>query len=321
MKLHIISFCQDEEATIAEMIQRVPRDIPKISGIKITVIDDGSKDSTATVAENAGANVLKDGAHKGLAYRFREAVEYVLADGADIMVNIDGDLQFAPEDIPKLVAPIVEGRADFVAADRFADATTGKNRRPKHMPLMKFYGNKLGARVVSSLSGEKFNDVTCGFRAYNQNALIALNINGKMTYTQESFQVLAAKKLRIETVPITVKYFKGRQSRVVTSTTKFIGLSALNILRAFRDFAPMKFFLLLGAIPGAIGLFCLIFILSHYLEAGMFSPYKYVALAGVYLTSVGLFLWGIGLMADMLARVLNNQEKIYEHLRREKLNR
>src|SRR5690606_38988982 len=108
---------------------------------------------------------------------------YTLGQKADIMVNIDGDLQFAPEDIPKLVAPIVEGKADFVAADRFTDPETGKRRKPKNMPPVKYYGNKLGARIVGSLSGQKFRDVTCGFRAYNQNALVALNINGEHTYT------------------------------------------------------------------------------------------------------------------------------------------
>src|SRR5690606_31417750 len=141
---------------------------------------------------------------------------FALEHGYDVMVNIDGDLQFAPEDIPKFVEPIVAGDADFVAADRFTDPETSAEKHPDNMPTAKYYGNKLGAYIVSKLSNREFRDVTCGFRSYNRDALYALNINGRHTYTQESFQVLAAKGLRIATVPVVVKYFKGRKSRVVT---------------------------------------------------------------------------------------------------------
>src|SRR5690606_7508017 len=120
---------------------------------------------------------------------------------------------------------IIDKEADFVAADRFTDPNTGRLRRPHNMPAVKYHGNKLGAFIVSSLSRYRFNDVTCGFRAYNQNALVALNISGKHTYTQESFQVLAAKRMRIKTIPTEVKYFKGRKSRVVTSIPGFIATS------------------------------------------------------------------------------------------------
>lgn len=321
MHLLVVSICRNEAETVQKLINGIPRQIPGVSKVSVLIIDDGSTDNTAEIARKAGADVLSDGAGKGLAYRFREAVDYALGKAVDVMANIDGDLQFDPKDIPKLIEPVVAGRADFVAADRFTDPETGVFRRPKNMPFAKYHGNKLGARIVSHLSNAKFRDVTCGFRAYNQRALIALNTNGTYTYTQESFQVLAAKRLRIETMPVVVRYFPGRKSRVVTSIPKFVATSALNILRAFRDFAPLRFFMVLGAVPMVLGLICVGFVGVHYFQTGMFSPYKFVGFAGVYLVSVGIFVWGIGLVADMLARVLNNQEKIYEHLRRERVNK
>ena len=117
--------------------------------------------------------------------------------GADIAVSIDGDLQFKREDIPKLVKPIVSEHYDFVAADRFTDPRSGKRRKPQGMPSGKYLANRVGSWITSKLSQRKFKDVTCGFRAYNRNALFALNINSPYTYTQESFQLLAAKRLDI----------------------------------------------------------------------------------------------------------------------------
>lgn len=316
MKLVVISFCKDEAETIQEVIKRVPKKISKINDIDIVIIDDGSKDNTAEVARKAGAEVVSESISKGVAFRFREAIDIALEKNADIMVNIDGDLQFDPEDIPKLVQPILENKADFVAADRFTDPRTGEMRRPKNMPLGKYIGNKLGARVTGKLSGRNFKDVTCGFRAYNREALFALNTHGKHTYTQESFQVLSIKNLRIETMPVAVKYFPGRKSRVVTSVFKYTFVSALNILRAYRDFAPLRFFFAVGLTPFVVGILCVGFLGVHYLSAGQFSPYKFVGLTGLYLISLGFFVWGLGIVADMLVRILGNQEKTQEEIKR-----
>lgn len=316
MKLAIVSICKNEDKTIKELIQRIPKKIKGIETVKVFIINDGSTDQTSEVAAKSGAQVYGDSKSKGLAFRFREAVDIVLQQGFDVMVNIDGDLQFAPEDIPKFVAPIVDDEADFVAADRFTNAKTGKKEKPANMPSAKYYGNKMGAWIVGKLSDEKFRDVTCGFRAYSQKALYVLNINGTHTYTQESFQLLAARKMRIKTIPVAVKYFKDRKSRVVTSIPKYILISGMNILRAFRDFAPLRFFALVGAIPFILGLICLAFLGIYWLNTGLFTPYKSVGFAGLYLMTMGIFFWALGLVADMQVRLLNTQEKAYEELRR-----
>lgn len=316
MKLLVVSICKDEAETIGQVLDRIPKKIDGVTAIEKWVIDDGSNDDTVAVAKKHGAQVLSDGVQKRLALRFREATELALKRSADIMVNIDGDLQFMPEEIPILVKPIVNNKADFVAADRFTDPKTGQSRRPENMPLAKYWSNKLGTRITGTLSNQRFADVTCGFRAYNRAALYALNLHGAYTYTQESFQVLAMKRLRIVAVPTTIKYYPGRKSRVVRNFWQFLFGSAINILRAYRDYAPLRFFGVLGGFFFVIGFVCLVFSLIHWFASGQISPYKAVGFAGIYFVTMAAIVWTVGIMADMLDRMLGNQEKIIERLKR-----
>lgn len=315
MKLIVFSICKDEAETIGRVLDGIPKKIPGITNIKKLVISDGSTDDTALVARRHGAQVLEGIEQKRLAYRFQEAVAMTLDEGADVVVNIDGDLQFNPADIPKLLQPILKEGYDFVAADRFSDGKTGKRIRPHNMPMNKYLANRIGSWIVGSLSKHNFRDVTCGFRAYNRKALIALNINSRYTYTQESFQVLAMKGLNIKAVPVPVKYYPGRHSRVVTSFVGFLFSSAINIMRAYRDFAPLRFFGWLGFWFFALGLIAVGFLGVHWLQTSEFTPYKFVGFIGIYLLTLGLVFWALGLVADMFSRSLNNQEKILEKLK------
>jgi glycosyltransferase involved in cell wall biosynthesis len=316
MKLVIFTICKDEEETIGELLKRVPNKITGVTNIETLVISDGSTDRTVEIAKDQNVTKVIDGVRqKRLAYRFQQAIDTALEMGADFAVNIDGDLQFAPEDIPKLIKPIIDGQADFVAADRFTDIETGERRRPKHMPKGKFWANRLGAWIVGNLSGESFRDVTCGFRAYNKKAMIAININSTYTYTQESFQVLALKKINIQSMPIKVTYYPGRQSRVVRSFWQFLFGSALNILRAYRDYAPLRFFGILSLILGVPGLLLGGFVSWHWATTGTISPYIAIGIIGLFLIGTSTMLALLGLVADMLDRMLNNQEKILENIK------
>lgn len=317
MKLIVFSICKDEEGTIGELLDKIPKKIEGVSKVETLVVSDGSTDDTVGVAKKHGADHIIDGVkQKRLAYRFEEASEKVLSLGADIAVNIDGDLQFSPEDIPKLIEPIIQDGYDFVAADRFTDPKTGERRRPRGMPANKYRANILGSWIVGQLSGQKFYDVTCGFRAYTRKALEAININSVYTYTQESFQILAIKRMAIKAIPVEVKYYEGRQSRVVRSFWGFLIGSGLNILRAFRDYAPLKFFGLLGLILIIPGVIMGGVTLSQWLSTGSPKPYITVGFIGLYLFSAGLGVWVLGMVADMLDRLLTNQEKIIERLKK-----
>ncbi len=316
--LVVISICKDEESTIGRVLDGVPKSIAGVSVIDKLVVSDGSIDATADVARQHGAVVIEGTEQRRLAFRFQQAIDAALEMGADIAVNIDGDLQFDSADIPQLVAPIVDGQADFVAADRFTDSTTGQRRKPDNMPPGKYWGNRMGAKVVSALSSQDFNDVTCGFRAYNREALLSININTKYTYTQETFQILAQSGKAIETVPTAVTYYPGRRSRVVTSFWGFVATSGVNILRSYRDFAPLRFFVALGLLPFLTGIFSVGFVGIHWLRTSRTSPYTSIGIIGAYAFSLGIILFVVGLVADMLVRSTRNQEKILRLLKEEK---
>ena len=310
MKLVIISICFNEGKTVGELLDRMPKKIKGIDQITRVIVDDGSHDDTIEIAKKHGAVVLENKQNKRLTHSFQKAVDYALENGADIMVNIDGDLQFDPEQIPKLVEPVVSGESDFVVGDRFTDEKTGEVRRPKNMPITKYWGNILGTMVVGWISKKKFHDVTSGFRAYNREALLNININTTDTYTQESFQILTEKKLNIKQIPVKVTYFAKRKSRVVTNVITYICKSTVNILKAFRDFAPLKFFSIFALIPFVPGVICSLFVVMYWLNHGTFTPYKFIGFTGIYLISLAIIVFVVGIMADMMDRIVHNQEKI-----------
>lgn len=318
MYLIIFSICHNEEESIRELYKRIPKRIEGVDKIDYFILDDGSTDDTVKLAKSAGIEVFRNISQKRLAYSFQKAIDISLNKGADLVVNIDGDLQYSPEEIPLLVKPIINNQANFVAATRFADDDGNKRPIPQYMPMVNYYGNLIGTKIVSWLAGKTFTDVTSGFRAYDRDAMLSININGKYTYTQETFQQLAAKRLTITQVPVSIKYFPGRRSRVVKSAYSFIGSSALNIIRSFRDFAPMLFFFWFGMINFILGSFFSIFTIIHYIQTRSFSPYKAVGFAALFFISLSLVVWIFGLLADMLDRVINNQEKTLYLLKEKK---
>ncbi|MBU1177535.1 glycosyltransferase family 2 protein, partial [Patescibacteria group bacterium] len=210
MKLFIIIPAYNEENSIVEVIEKIPKNIEGVDEIKILVINDGSTDDTIKkVKLETNASIISHCQNKGVGAAFHSGIDYALEEKANIVVNIDADGQFDPSDISKLINPILKNQADFVTASRFID----NNFIPK-MSKTKFWGNKKVACLISWLVKKKFYDVSCGFRAYNKEALLNLNLFGQFTYVQEVFLDLSFKGLRIKEIPIKVKYFSGRKSRI-----------------------------------------------------------------------------------------------------------
>jgi glycosyltransferase involved in cell wall biosynthesis len=163
----------------------------------VLVVNDGSTDATAQRAIEAGAKVVAHSHPMGVGAAFQTGLTHALALGADLVVTIDSDGQFDPATIPTLIQPVVEGRADFATASRFADP-----RLVPDMPRIKRWGNRVMSRLVSRLIGQRFADVSCGMRCYSRRAAMSLNMVGTFTYTQEVFLNLAHKRLRMVEVPI-----------------------------------------------------------------------------------------------------------------------
>jgi glycosyltransferase involved in cell wall biosynthesis len=309
MKLVVTIPALNEEKTIAQVIRGVPRNIPGISETEVIVVNDGSTDRTAEFAEAAGAMVINMSGRPGLGAVFRTGLERAMRRGADIIVNIDGDGQFNPADISKLVRPLIEDEADFVTCSRFADPDLLPD-----MPSVKFHGNRAVTRIINLVcGGTNFTDVSCGFRAFNREAVCRLTLFGRFTYTQECFIDLFSKGVRIVEVPLKIRGVREHgKSRVASSIWKYAYSSLPIILRAMRDIQPLKFFGLIALAFFLPGLLAGGMVTGKYLATGKTSPLtSLITISGILIT-ISFFLGGIALLADMLGRTRRiNDELLY----------
>jgi len=307
--------CLNEEQTVARVIGDIPRDIDGIGRVEVVVFDDGSTDATADRARDAGAEVVSRAANQGLGATFRDAVRVSLSKGADIMVHIDGDGQFDPADIPLLIEPVISNQADMVTASRFLDRAL----TPK-MPLVKRWGNRSVAFIVWLLSGKKFKDVSCGFRAFSKETLLRMNLFGSFTYTQESFLDLIFKKLTILEIPVNVRGVREfGESRVASSIPRYAIRSLAIMFRAFISYKPFKLFFAIASVFLVLGIALLSFLGLHYLETGAFSPHIWAGFVGGSFSFFGFTTLITGLVGDMLVRIRLNQEEILYQLKRTRL--
>lgn len=303
MKLIINLPAYNEEKKIGSTIKRISRTIRGVSEVFVQVIDDGSKDKTVQTAREAGADfVYSHKVNRGIGMTFRNAVEKALENGADIMVNIDADGQFEPNDIEKIIKPILEGEADIVSASRFGD------KKAKNMPQSKYYLNYVAAWIIGKFMNHKIDDLTCGFRGYSQEALLRLNPAGGFTYTQETIIDAIGKNLKIKWIPVEVTYFEDRKSRVVKSIFSYVNNSIRLILKAVRDVRPMRFF---GG-PG-IALILMSFILFGYFIIMYFQQFKITPFRNILLLAAVLLIVGIQFVVfAFVADMIKSTRKIIE---------
>ena len=298
--------CLNEENTVASVVSGVSGQIEGIDDIAVLVLNDGSTDETAKRAEQAGARVLTNPHNQGLGTTFQRGVEGALALGADIAINIDGDGQFDPADIPKLVEPILQGQADMVTASRFKDP----DLVPK-MPLIKRWGNHWVAWIVWLITLQRFYDVSCGFRAFSREALLRMNLFGTFTYTQETFLDLAFKNLRIVEVPIRVRGTREFGSSRIASSIPNYALRAMKIMfRAAISYRPFRFFATIAALFGAVGFSLLGFLAWHYIQTGAFFPHIWAGFVGGSFAFLCLSTLVLAFVSDILVRMRLNQEEM-----------
>ncbi len=316
MRLIVNLPAYNEEEKIANTIRRIPRRIDGIDEVLVQVIDDGSKDRTLEVAKESGADfVYTNGVNRGIGKTFRHAVERALENRADIMVNIDADGQFDPEDIRKIIAPILAKEADMVSADRF------DHLKAKNIPLLKDLLNRFAARIIGNFMSTDIKDLTCGFRGYTRETLLRLNLPGDFTYTQETIIDAIGKGLKITWVPVEVTYFEGRKSRVVTSIFHYISNSFRIILKAVRDVRPMKFFGIPGIILMIVSFVIFLVFLSSYLADFKITPYRNQLFFSAGFFIVGLQFFVFALMADMIRSNRRLIEDTMYQMKKEKYSR
>lgn len=314
MKLIVNIPAYNEEEKIAETIKKIPRNFEGVDEVLIQVIDDGSTDKTVLKAKEAGADLIVSyKPNRRLAYSFKRAIENSLENGADIMVNIDADGQFDSNEIPKLLAPILKGKADMVIGNRFGET------KAKNIPWVRKSLNRFAAAMIGFFLGHKTNDLTCGFRAHNRETMLRLNlVNTHFTYTQETIIDAVGKNLKLVWVPITVTYFDNREAKITKSIWKFVGNSTKIILKAIRDVRPLKFFGWPGIFFILIGLIGMTFFAVHYFQDFKISPYRNYIIFSSISIFLGIQLAIFALIADMIKHNRNLQEELMYQWKKDK---
>ena len=232
----------NEEATIDKVIKSIPKRIKDIKKVKVLVWDDGSTDKTAQVAKKAGADfIFSSKKNLGLARTFDLATSKAIELGADIIVNTDADNQYDQAEIPKLIKPILAGKADVVNGNRQVE-------KLDHMPTTKKIGNMLGSWVIRLLTGLKIQDASSGFRAYTREAIENLSIFSRHTYTHETLVQIAFSDLAIREINVSFRKRDGGSgnSRLIKGVVSHIVKSGSTIVRTVLMYKALKVFVIFG---------------------------------------------------------------------------
>jgi len=276
--------------TLAEL----PKKIDGVDEIETLVIDDGSTDRTVDVARRHGVNhIVRLTNRKGLAEAFMAGIDAGLKFGADIIVNTDGDNQYRGSDIARLIAPILDGKADMVVGDRQVD-------RVVHFSPIKKKLQKLGSWVVRHVSGTDVPDAASGFRAYSREAALRLNIISRFTYTLETIIQAGKKNIAIGHVKVATNG-KLRESRLFTSIPSYIKRSISTILRIYTMYEPLKTFVKIGALIFSAGFLVSLRFLWYYFFVDGGSGHIQSLILSAVLMLVGFQVGLIGLVADLIS--------------------
>jgi glycosyltransferase involved in cell wall biosynthesis len=308
LKLIVQIPCLNEEQTLAATLADIPREIPGIDSIELLVIDDGSTDGTVQVAAAAGVeHILSNKSNQGLARSFSAGLQHALRLGADIVVNTDGDNQYCGADLPALVQPILEGKADIVIGDRQVQSNP-------HFGKWKKRFQALGSATVRTLSGTRVPDAVSGFRAITREAGLRLNIISPFSYTTEMIIQAGNKNMTIVSVPVRTNPVY-RQSRLFRSIPQFISQQAVSIVRMYAMYRPMRFFFFLGSAVTVIGLIPTLRFLFFYFSGDGDGHIQSLVLGGVTLM-LGFLLFVTGLLADLISHNRRLAEMSLETQRR-----
>jgi glycosyltransferase involved in cell wall biosynthesis len=313
LKLVIQIPCYNESENLAETIAGLPRQIRGVDCVEVLVIDDGSTDDTARVASEHGAShVVRLSRNQGLAAAFMVGIDTALKLGADIIVNTDADHQYPGDELPKLVEPIVNGRADLVIGDRQTDTL-------KHFSFTKRLLQRWGSRLVRQLSNTVVTDSPSGFRAMSRQCALRLFVHNRFTYTLETVILAGQLGLSIENVPIRINPTE-RPSRLFRSTHEYLRRAGSVILRAYAMYRPLQ---LVGLFAITLFFFGVVLggrFLYYYVKNPSYSGYTQSLVVGTGAVIIAFLLLATALLSELLASNRRLLEEILLRVRRLELD-
>jgi glycosyltransferase involved in cell wall biosynthesis len=309
MKLIIQIPCFNEEATLADTYNDLPKAIEGIDSIETQIVDDGSTDRTLEVARTLGIDyIISFKQNKGLAAAFRAGVANAVAHGADILVNTDGDNQYVGSDIPKLVQPILSGQADMVIGARPID----------DHPEFSFFKKRLqniGSWTLRKVSKTSVPDAASGFRAYSKDALMHINVFSDFSYCMETLIQAGLNNLKIKSVDVRVNA-KTRDSRLFRSIPQYVWRSAQTIVKIFLLYRSGQVFSAISGIMfvAAIAVFVRYFYRLFFFQAPANAFWPSIILASTLLTTAFVS-YLVGIICSHIAANRKLLEEVLYRLR------
>jgi glycosyltransferase involved in cell wall biosynthesis len=302
MKLIIQIPCFNEEETLPVTVADLPTSIEGVDEIEFLVIDDGSSDRTCEVAKECGVHHITGfPGNRGLARTFARGLNTCISLGADIIVNTDGDNQYNGHDIPKLVAPIVQGKADIVIGDR-------ETHTISHFSGFKKMLQKHGSILVGKAAGVKVPDATSGFRAISREAALSINVISDFSYTLETLVQAGRKRLTVLSVPVGTNA-KLRESRLFKTMFGFVRKSGSTMIRVYTTQEPLKVFLT-AAFVFLCGSLIPFGRYLYFILQGDSGGHVQSLILGVILFFIGGFLSTVGILAELI----NANRKLIEEI-------
>lgn len=230
---------------------------------KVVVCDDGSSDSTSEKAKNAGATVIKNEKNMGKGYAMKSLFKYAKDVDADIVITIDGDGQFLPEQIESLINPILKDNYDIVIGNRFSD--------DEEMPSYRKAGNKMLDKITKLAADLPFSDTQSGFRSYSKKAIQSINFSTNGFGVDSEILINAVDKgLKITETKVTVIYNTGDKTSTKDPVSHSMSVIA-SLLESIAIHHPLKYLGIPGMILLIIGLVFATYSISNFNDTGNFS--------------------------------------------------
>jgi glycosyltransferase involved in cell wall biosynthesis len=285
----------NEEKTIAKVVLLTQKQVDVV-----VVCDDGSEDLTADIAQRLGATVIRHDENLGYGAAIQRLFRKALEMEADVMVTLDADGQHNPEEIPRLIQPILNGESDVAIGSRFLE-------EHNDIPAYRRFGIKLITNLVRS---KKFSDALCGFRAYGKRAIKSLALYEEgMGVSTEILMAAEHRNLTMMEVPVYVRY-KGLDTSGHKQHWLKHGASVImSIFRLVVEERPLFFLGIPGAVFLCAGVAFGSWMLQIYASRGYIETN--VALASIAFVLIGFFAMFTAITLYAISRLAQKQRTEY----------
>jgi glycosyltransferase involved in cell wall biosynthesis len=262
-------------------------------GYDVLVVDDGSTDSTAEIAEAAGATVLRHAGNRGKAAAVRTVFAHAVRQTTDALILIDGDSQHDPADVDRVAAPILQGEADMAVGSRFVGVKSD-------IPRWRILGQHALTLATNLGSGLALTDSQSGFRAFSRRALEVMRFRGGGGFSIESEMQFEAKSLGLSVVevPIHVHYELPVKRNPVGQALNVLD----GVLHLIAQHRPLLFF----SVPGLLAL-----LVGLALGAYVVQVYQATLTLAIGYALITVMLCVVGMLAGFMGVVLHSVRAMF----------